>query len=48
MAQLEVAHEICTCTVDGKGPFGKSCSEHCKEAARMTQLRCGCRRTGCR
>jgi hypothetical protein len=48
MAENKCAHEGCSCTVDGKGPFGKYCSEHCKGAARITELRCGCQHTECR
>jgi hypothetical protein len=29
------------------GPFGKYCSEHCKEAAGITELRCTCHHAGC-
>ncbi len=42
------AHEACNCTVDGKGPYGKYCSEHCQKNAKMTVLRCDCQHPGCR
>jgi hypothetical protein len=47
MAPVKCAHAACICTVPEKGPFGKYCSEHCKEAAKITELRCGCQHTGC-
>ncbi|MEO7191871.1 MAG: hypothetical protein ABI051_12520 [Vicinamibacterales bacterium] len=42
------AHPACDCTVSGKGPFGKFCSEHCKDAHGITELRCGCQHVECR
>jgi hypothetical protein len=42
------AHPACTCTVAPHGPFGKYCSEHCKQKGDMTELRCGCNHPGCR
>jgi len=42
------AHEACVCTVTKNGEFGKYCSEHCRESAKMTSLRCGCQHPGCR
>jgi hypothetical protein len=41
------AHEGCNCQVQPHGPYGKYCSEHCKDAAKMTELHCGCRHPGC-
>ncbi len=43
----QCAHPGCSCTVAPNGEFGKYCSEHCKEAKNMTELRCGCRHPGC-
>ena len=43
----QCAHPGCSCTVAPNGEFGKYCSEHCKEAKGMTELRCGCRHPGC-
>lgn len=49
MSQPELcAHPGCTCTVSANGEFGKYCSEHCKDAKGMTELRCGCNHSGCR
>jgi hypothetical protein len=42
------AHPACNCTVTGGGPFGKYCSEHCKNAGQQTELRCGCQHPACR
>jgi hypothetical protein len=47
MAPAKCAHPACNCTVAEKGEFGKYCSEHCKEAKQITELRCGCRHPGC-
>jgi hypothetical protein len=33
--------------VPEKGEFGKYCSEHCKDAKQITELRCGCHHAGC-
>jgi hypothetical protein len=41
------AHPVCTCTVPKNGPFGKYCSEHCKEARDMLELHCDCKHPGC-
>ena len=41
------AHPACTCTVTKGGPWGKYCSEYCKEKAQQTELRCECRHPGC-
>jgi hypothetical protein len=41
------AHPGCDCTVLPKSPFGKYCSEHCKDAHDMTELRCGCQHAAC-
>jgi hypothetical protein len=42
------AHSPCKCLVPTDGPYGKYCSEHCKEAADETELRCDCQHPACR
>jgi len=42
------AHPACNCMVDKKGPHGKYCSEHCREAGDVIELRCGCNHPECR
>ncbi len=44
------AHPACKCVVSKAkdGPYGKYCSEHCKEAADEIELRCGCQHPSCR
>jgi hypothetical protein len=42
------AHPACSCTVQPDSPFGKYCSDHCKKAANITELRCGCNHPECR
>lgn len=41
------AHPACNCTVAKGGQFGKYCSEHCKEAGKITELHCDCKHPGC-
>ena len=41
------AHPACECTVTKGGRFGKFCSEHCKEASSLTELRCHCHHEEC-
>jgi hypothetical protein len=41
------AHPPCKCQVTGDGQYGKYCSEHCKEARGMVELRCDCKHPGC-
>ena len=41
------AHPACNCTVQKGGPFGKYCSEHCKEARDIIELHCDCKHPGC-
>jgi len=41
------AHPSCKCQVAKGGSFGEFCSEHCQEAAKMTELRCDCKHAGC-
>jgi hypothetical protein len=48
MTSTKCAHEGCNCQVPPHGQYGKYCSEHCKDAAGMTQLRCGCPHPECR
>lgn len=47
MPDAKCAHAACSCTVGSDSRYGKYCSEHCKDAAKMTQLRCGCQHPGC-
>jgi len=42
------AHPSCECVVAPKSSFGKYCSEHCKEAGQITELRCNCQHLECR
>ena len=42
------AHPACKCIVQKHGEYGKYCSEHCKEAADETVLRCECQHPACR
>jgi hypothetical protein len=42
------AHPTCKCLVSKDSPHGKYCSEHCKEAADLTELRCDCKHPTCR
>jgi len=44
---IKCAHPACKCTVSANGPFGQYCSEHCKEAAELSELRCECGHPGC-
>lgn len=48
MAAAKCAHETCNCLVEPNGPYGKFCSEHCKDARGITQLHCGCPHPQCR
>src|SRR4029434_5503089 len=36
------AHPACQCMVEPKGPYGKYCSDHCRQAGDKTELRCDC------
>ena len=36
---MKCAHPACNCTVEPKGPFGKYCSDHCKQAGDKIELR---------
>ncbi len=42
------AHPACACTVGKGGPYGKYCSEHCKEKGQSIELRCDCQHQQCR
>jgi len=42
------AHEACECVVSPNGPSGKYCSEECRRAGHMTELRCNCQHAECR
>jgi hypothetical protein len=42
------AHEACECVVAPNGPHGKYCSEECRRAGHMTELRCNCQHVECR
>lgn len=42
------AHETCNCQVQANGPYGKYCSEQCKDAKGMTTLHCNCPHPSCR
>jgi hypothetical protein len=42
------AHPACSCVVPKNGPYGKYCSEHCKEKRGQTELRCECQHAACR
>jgi hypothetical protein len=45
--QQKCAHAACECVVSTDGKYGKYCSEHCKENAKLTELRCDCRHPAC-
>ena len=47
MAPTKCAHPACNCMLTEKTEWGKYCSEHCKEAGKITELRCQCRHPGC-
>jgi hypothetical protein len=42
------AHPSCDCVVQPNSPYGKYCSDHCKRAGQITELRCGCQHAECR
>jgi hypothetical protein len=48
MTSAKCAHPACDCQVGPGGPFGKYCSEHCKHAGKITELRCDCQHLECR
>jgi hypothetical protein len=47
MTAEKCLHPACGCLVTKGGRFGKFCSEHCKEAATLTELRCHCHHPEC-
>jgi len=48
MADVEkCAHPACQCRVAANGTFGKYCSEHCQEAADLTEVKCDCKHPEC-
>lgn len=48
MDSKKCAHPVCECQVEAHGPFGKYCSDHCKQSGDKTELRCGCQHAVCR
>ena len=42
------ANGSCECMVDAHAPFGKYCSEHCKQVGDRIELRCDCEHGICR
>ena len=48
MDSEKCAHPACECLVAKGGPYGKYCSEHCKHAAQISELRCYCQHVECR
>jgi hypothetical protein len=46
--KVKCAHEACECFVAPSGPSGKYCSEECRRAGHMTELRCNCQHPECR
>ena len=46
--QSSCAHPSCQCVLPKDSAYGKYCSEHCKEAAGRTELRCDCQHPACR
>jgi hypothetical protein len=42
------AHPACECRVAKGGKYGKYCSEHCKHAGQIAELRCYCQHDECR
>jgi hypothetical protein len=42
------AHPACKCLVAKGGAYDKYCSEHCAEAAEITELKCDCKHPACR
>ena len=42
------ARPACECLVPAKGPFGKYCSDECRDAGGITELHCTCPHDECR
>ena len=47
MDSNKCAHPACGCTVQKGGPYGDYCSEHCREAKDVAEIRCDCKHPGC-
>jgi hypothetical protein len=47
MAEVSCAHPGCDCTLTTDRPFGKYCSEYCREHGKMTELACHCGHQAC-
>lgn len=47
MAQVKCAHTGCNCDIPKEEPYGKYCSEHCREAADTVELTCDCKHPAC-
>ena len=47
-SNAKCAHAACECLVSPNGPSGKYCSEECRRAGHMTELRCNCQHVECR
>ena len=41
------AHPACNCEVSKGGPFGKYCSEHCRQMRDMAEMECECGHPAC-
>jgi len=48
MDAVKCGHPACECQVARGGKWGKYCSEHCKDAAQISELRCYCQHPECR
>jgi hypothetical protein len=46
-AAVKCAHPACECLVSKGGPFGKFCSDYCRESGAITALRCHCHHEAC-
>ena len=47
MESKKCAHPACKCRVSTTGPYGDYCSEHCREAKAVTEIRCDCKHPPC-
>jgi hypothetical protein len=41
------AHDSCVCPIAEDRPYGDYCSQHCEEAAELTELKCECGHPEC-
>ena len=41
------AHKVCVCLVNKDSEFGDYCSQHCKDAGDMIELKCDCGHDAC-